>query len=156
MVLVWKKKECSDSIKFLHSKQPHQSKPRYWVIRSLLRPLVITGTYTCMLDFHWAKFGGYIWAVALCISADTNLWRSANNRKMHLREQLNLTIVHSMDSVACTYQREHEQSRRWPTQQILVVPSQRCQLFRRKDQAIVMSYQLWMASDQGLLFIDHH
>ena len=36
----------------------------------------------------------------------------ANNRKMHLREQLNPTIVHSMDSVACTYQREHEQSRR--------------------------------------------
>jgi len=55
----------------------------------------------------------------------------ANNRKMHLREQLNPTIAHSLDSVACTCQREHEHSRRWPAQQKLVVLSQRCQLFWR-------------------------
>jgi hypothetical protein len=63
-----------------------------------------------MLDFHFLSQIWGLWGVLLRYAFRQTQNYGANNRKMDLREQLNPTIVHSMYSVACTYQREQSRT----------------------------------------------
>jgi hypothetical protein len=146
----------TDFIKFLHSKQCHQSKPHYWLgnrARSLLRPLIFIGSTHARFPFFLAKFGDYGRDVALCISANTKLWRKQQkNASSWTIESYYCTFI----GFCCMYV-----PKRTRTQQEMTCSTETCCTIPKmsiilEDQGIVMSYHLWMVSDQGLLFIDHH